>query len=84
MYKRIVDDSWSFKTANTKEFTHYYHTYPAMMIPQVARPLIESYAPEGKLELLSNDVLLKLSFITQVIKSFDDDVQLFSKLHFLK
>jgi len=160
MYKRIVDDSWSFKTANTKEFTHCYHTYPAMMIPQVARSLIESYAPEGKLELLfdpymgsgtslveaalkgiksvgtdinplarmiaqaktthfdinkinayladiqllglkyspkdvsdndfsrisnysfwySNDVLLKLSFITQVIKSFDDDVQLFFKV----
>ena len=52
MYKREIDNSWDFKTSNTKEFTHCYHTYPAMMIPQVARKLICDYSPEGKLNLL--------------------------------
>ncbi len=52
MYTRIIDNYWSFKTADTKEYTHCYHTYPAMMIPQVARKLIEDYAPEGKLEMI--------------------------------
>ncbi len=31
---------WDFATAETKEWTHGYHSYPAMMIPQVARQLI--------------------------------------------
>lgn len=52
VYKRNIDDYWSFRTADTKEFTHCYHNYPAMMIPQVARKLLEDYAPEGKLELV--------------------------------
>ena len=33
MYKRTIDNRWSFKDADTKEFTHCYHAYPAMMIP---------------------------------------------------
>lgn len=52
MYQRIIDKNWDFRTANTKEYTHCYHSYPAMMIPQVARKLIHEYAPKGKLELL--------------------------------
>lgn len=52
MYKRKVDDRWSFKEANTKEFTHSYHTYPAMMIPQIARTLIKEYKPKGRLDLI--------------------------------
>ena len=52
MYKRKVDDRWSFKEANTKEFTHCYHTYPAMMIPQIARTLLEEYKPKGRLDLI--------------------------------
>ncbi|MCD8207617.1 MAG: DNA methyltransferase [Bacteroidales bacterium] len=52
MYKRIIDSRWDFTTANTKEYTHCYHTYPAMMIPQVARTLIEKYAPTDKCGLL--------------------------------
>lgn len=31
---------WDFANADTKEWTHGYHSYPAMMIPQVARNLI--------------------------------------------
>lgn len=52
MYDRTIDDLWSFKTADTKEYTHCYHAYPAMMIPQVARKLLCEYAPEGRLSLV--------------------------------
>lgn len=38
---------WEYRTANTKEYTHGIHPYPAMMIPQVARRLIGEYGPEG-------------------------------------
>ena len=52
-FNREIDNRWSFKSANTKEYTHCYHTYPAMMIPQVARELINNYAPEdGQLNLI--------------------------------
>ena len=39
---RLVSD-WDYRTANTKEYTHGIHPYPAMMIPQVARRLIHEY-----------------------------------------
>jgi site-specific DNA-methyltransferase (cytosine-N4-specific) len=44
------DFSWDFREANTKTFTHCYHNYPAMMIPQIAERLLSKYA--GKAELL--------------------------------
>jgi len=40
--------SWDFKESNTKEYTHGIHTYPAMMIPQIARRLIYLYGKEAK------------------------------------
>lgn len=46
MNKREIDFSWDFKTANTKEYTHCYHSYPAMMIPQIARRIINEYLPK--------------------------------------
>ncbi len=52
MYKRLIDNRWDFKDANTKEYTHCYHTYPAMMIPQVARKLINEFKPQDRCELL--------------------------------
>lgn len=52
MFKRTFDDWWSFKTADTKEYTHCYHNYPAMMIPQIARALINKYKPSGSVKLL--------------------------------
>lgn len=53
MYTRTTDYYWNFRTADTKEYTHCYHTYPAMMIPQVARKLMADYAPEnGELALI--------------------------------
>lgn len=52
MYSRVIDNCWDFRTADTKELTHCYHNYPAMMIPQVARKLLSEYAPEEKLDLV--------------------------------
>lgn len=52
MYKRTIDNRWSFKGSNTKEYTHCYHTYPAMMIPQIARTLIEEYIPQEGAKLI--------------------------------
>lgn len=51
-YKRRIDHSWDFKGADTKEYTHCYHSYPAMMIPQIARRLIAEYKPENAFSLL--------------------------------
>lgn len=41
------DESWDFREANTKEYTHCFHTYPAMMIPQIARKLLKEYGTEN-------------------------------------
>lgn len=51
-YVRTHVEDWDFRDSNTKEYTHSYHNYPAMMIPQIARKLINEYAPSGKLELV--------------------------------
>jgi len=42
---------WDFKESNTKEYTHGFHTYPAMMIPQIARKLIDLYGKEARVLL---------------------------------
>lgn len=44
---KYKDESWDFRTADTKEYTHCFHTYPAMMIPQIARKLLSQYGSEG-------------------------------------
>lgn len=41
------DESWDFRSSPTKEYTHCFHNYPAMMIPQVARRLLERYGRPG-------------------------------------
>jgi len=46
-YQRRVDYSWDFRRADTKPYTHGFHNYPAMFIPQLARRLILSYSKEG-------------------------------------
>lgn len=51
-YKRRIDHSWDFPGVDTKEYTHCYHTYPAMMIPQIARRLIQEYHPAGECNVL--------------------------------
>ena len=45
--KKYKDESWDFREADTKEYTHCFHTYPAMMIPQIARKLLKEYGTEG-------------------------------------
>ena len=52
-YRLIEDEngelaSWDFKESNTKEYTHGIHSYPAMMIPQIARRLIQLYGKNAK------------------------------------
>ena len=48
---KFVDNSWDFKDDDTKISNHGFHTYPAMMIPQVARRLIETYGKNAKVLL---------------------------------
>lgn len=44
--KKYKDESWDFRDADTKEYTHCFHTYPAMMIPQIVRKLLKAYGTE--------------------------------------
>lgn len=43
---KYKDESWDFRESDTKEYTHCFHTYPAMMIPQIARKLLKEYGIE--------------------------------------
>ena len=45
--RKYKDEAWDFRAADTKEYTHCFHTYPAMMIPQIARKLLKRYGMEG-------------------------------------
>lgn len=49
--KRYHDESWDFRTVDTKPLTHGFHTYPAMMIPQIAERLIEMYGEHAEILL---------------------------------
>jgi len=46
--KKYIDTTWDFRTANVKEYTHCFHNYPAMMIPQIANRLINLYGKKAK------------------------------------
>jgi SOS regulatory protein LexA len=45
--QRRIDYSWDYKGEKTKPYTHGFHTYPAMFIPQVARRLLLNYSQKG-------------------------------------
>jgi DNA modification methylase len=47
--KKFRDETWDFRTANTKLYTHCFHTYPAMMIPQVAERILDEFGRNAKL-----------------------------------
>jgi tRNA G10 N-methylase Trm11 len=47
--KKYTDFSWDFIGANTKQFTHCYHNYPAMMIPQIAERILAKYGRNSRL-----------------------------------
>lgn len=49
--KRIRDPTWDFSGENSKISIHGIHTYPAMMIPQIAKRLIEEYGRKSKMNL---------------------------------
>ncbi len=44
---RRIDYSWDFRGENTKPYTHGFHNYPAMFIPQLARRLILNCSQTG-------------------------------------
>jgi len=46
---KYIDESWDFRNANTKAYTHCFHSYPAMMIPQVAGRLIDKHGKGANL-----------------------------------
>ena len=46
-FTRRIDYSWDFKGEKTKPYTHGFHTYPAMFIPQVAKRLLQNYSKKG-------------------------------------
>lgn len=46
--KKYSDPTWDFRKANTKQDTHCYHPYPAVMIPQIAARLIATYGRSAK------------------------------------
>ncbi len=46
---KYLDTSWDFIGSNTKLYTHCYHNYPAMMIPQIAERILTKYGAESQL-----------------------------------
>jgi DNA modification methylase len=49
--KKFKDTSWDFRSEYTKSSNHGFHTYPAMMIPQIVKRLIEMYGKNKKVLL---------------------------------
>ncbi len=47
MNRKYEDETWDFRKTDTKEDTHCFHNYPAMMIPQIARKLLHRYGIKG-------------------------------------
>jgi len=48
LIKKYRDGSWDFKNAPTKLYTHIFHSYPAMMIPQVAGRILEEFREKSQ------------------------------------
>lgn len=44
---KLTDLDWDMKKADTKEYTHGIHVYPARMLPQIARILIHKFSEKG-------------------------------------
>jgi len=49
MKRKYRDESWDFRKADTKRYTHYLHPYPAMMIPQVTGRILDEFGKNAKL-----------------------------------
>jgi len=75
---RPIDSSWDFKNNSDKYCTHGFHTYPAMMIPQIANRLIQEFG-KGKKTVLdpfmgSGTVLVESSLINDFDKAYGIDI----------
>ncbi len=46
---KFRDETYDFRTADTKRYTHCFHSYPAMMIPQVAERILSEYGKDARL-----------------------------------
>jgi len=46
--RKYIDESWDFRRSDTKTYTHCFHSYPAMMIPQIAGRLLEKYGRQAR------------------------------------
>jgi hypothetical protein len=46
--KKVEDEDWTFAGADTQYMTHGFHMYPARMIPQVAKRLIDKFIFSSK------------------------------------
>lgn len=44
-----IPEFWDFKTANTKTYSHGYHSYPAMMIPQLVNEFLDIVMENNKI-----------------------------------
>lgn len=70
--------NWDFKEADTKEYTHGIHTYPAMMIPQIARRLIYLYGKNAETLLDpfcgSGTSLVEASLIPHIKEAYGFDL----------
>ncbi len=47
--KKRRDEVWDFRSADTKQHVHCFHTYPAMMIPQVAGQILDDFGNGARL-----------------------------------
>jgi len=47
--KKWRDRSWDFSAVKTKQYTHCFHSYPAMMIPQVAGRILDEFGRNATL-----------------------------------
>jgi site-specific DNA-methyltransferase (cytosine-N4-specific) len=44
-----LNKGWEFKDVDTKRLTHCFHNYPATMVPQIARKLLDEFGIKAKL-----------------------------------
>src|SRR3989338_3364487 len=75
---KVIDNSWDFKGNSKKYCTHGFHTYPAMMIPQVARRSMQEFG-EGKKTILdpfmgSGTVLVESCLIDGFERAYGIDI----------
>lgn len=49
--KRVYDKDWNFSDFSMNEYIHSIHSYPAMMMPLIARQLIQEYSNENSVVL---------------------------------